>query len=125
MVRRLKEEKYEFYHEGARSIILNTGKVLKTIKSGELNGSMIVRCQINQQEDKTAYALAYKKNILAYFIVKPIDIDGFKGLQACRGWVAHKSPHLSYTHFQLNQEIDIRDVNVLALYVTKTSHERS
>jgi hypothetical protein len=38
---------------------------------------------------------------------------------------AHKSPHLSYTPFQLNQEIDIRDVNVLALDVAKTSHERS
>jgi hypothetical protein len=39
--------------------------------------------------------------------------------------IPHKSPHLSYTHFQLNQEIDIRDVNVLAMYVAKTSHERS
>jgi hypothetical protein len=40
-------------------------------------------------------------------------------------YAPHKSPHLSYTHFQLNQEIDIRDVNVLALDVAKTSHERS
>jgi hypothetical protein len=56
-------------------------------------------------------------NILIYYLLLQASGRSYS--------MAHKSPHLSYTHFQLNQEIDIRDVNVLALDVAKTSHERS
>jgi hypothetical protein len=66
---------------------------------------------------------AYVEHDLRQYLTCGILAHGFA--RAFCDKCAHKSPHLSYTHFQLNQEIDIRDVNLLALYVTKTSHERS
>jgi hypothetical protein len=87
MVKKLEEKEDKFYHEGARSIILGTETLLDEIGDGELKGTRIVRCSVNKHEDKIAYALAREKRILGYFIVKPVEICGFVGMQACRGWI--------------------------------------
>lgn len=87
MVKKLEEKDDEFYHEGARSIVLKSETLLDERDKGELKGARIIRCSVNKHEDMVAYALAHKNRILGYFIVKPLEIGGLDGMQACRGWI--------------------------------------
>ena len=87
MVKKLEEREDEFYYEGARSIILDKECILEEIDNGALVGARFVECPVYKQADKIAFALAYEKKILGYFIIKPIDIAGFVGVQAYKGWI--------------------------------------
>lgn len=86
MVRKIEVKDEEFYHEGARSLLVSTSEVIET-RLDFFDDATLRRCGVNQQPEAIAYYIANGDNIVAYFIVKKRCWQNFKGFEACRSWV--------------------------------------